>query len=640
MDGKDSEGINVIHNELNMKHICYVYIFDYKCLKNIDISLDSHYTYNYSNDNRTLTISKNEQFPCDFWGKNVYSIAGIVGDNGAGKSTVMSFLLDFLVKGSACQSVKGIVVYENNGKLYYYGEDVTVVYENNVLRMPRTSLGLKDSIWKIPCFYYSGHFSPYINVDPRNSNLEGCNIASDNILLVEDLQNYYNEDSLNMNLPLGRYLNSYIAQNNYRICMMLANKELSNFIHDFVWPRYVVVGVNQSGETAIRNKIRIENLMREKYGQEQLEISIPSFKHCNNDKSSSDYFISLLIYHNLINIINDKWQWQNGFDIVEEWQNAMTSDSPILDIFGDFVNNLEDNEIKGTLASLHKMLSMVKKLTIHGIDHFGNSFLYIDRVEQAESLTILGEEVLNNNEFYLTSKFFDFYYATSLDSLSQSILSSGEFEMLNLFSRIHDATVLRPKKIVNIESSCMIMLDEAEIGFHPDWQRRYLKLVIDFLDSLKLIYPKLYDFQIIISTHSPILLSDIPSCCTNYLKTVKKDNDVDGHSITIKINSDEIGETFAANVFDLYRMSFFMEEGLVGEFARKKINKLFARINDGETDGVMNEIRMIGDTRIKEYLMEKYHEIHPDDEMLNEDIIKYYEEKIEQLKNKGGVKDE
>lgn len=623
-----------------MKHICYVYIFDYKCLKNIDISLDSHYTYNYSNDNRTLTISKNEQFPCDFWGKNVYSIAGIVGDNGAGKSTVMSFLLDFLVKGSACQSVKGIVVYENNGKLYYYGEDVTVVYENNVLRMPRTSLGLKDSIWKIPCFYYSGHFSPYINVDPRNSNLEGCNIASDNILLVEDLQNYYNEDSLNMNLPLGRYLNSYIAQNNYRICMMLANKELSNFIHDFVWPRYVVVGVNQSGETAIRNKIRIENLMREKYGQEQLEISIPSFKHCNNDKSSSDYFISLLIYHNLINIINDKWQWQNGFDIVEEWQNAMTSDSPILDIFGDFVNNLEDNEIKGTLASLHKMLSMVKKLTIHGIDHFGNSFLYIDRVEQAESLTILGEEVLNNNEFYLTSKFFDFYYATSLDSLSQSILSSGEFEMLNLFSRIHDATVLRPKKFVNIESSCMIMLDEAEIGFHPDWQRRYLKLVIDFLDSLKLIYPKLYDFQIIISTHSPILLSDIPSCCTNYLKTVKKDNDVDGHSITIKINSDEIGETFAANVFDLYRMSFFMEEGLVGEFARKKINKLCARINDGETDGVMNEIRMIGDTRIKEYLMEKYHEIHPDDEMLNEDIIKYYEEKIEQLKNKGGVKDE
>lgn len=615
-----------------MKHLCYVYIFDYKCLKNIEITLDCHYQYKYENGKRTLTITKNNDFPSDFWGNNIYSVTGIVGNNGSGKSTVMSFLLDFLVENSACQSVKGIVVYENNGELYYYGEDVTVVYENSELRMPQTSFGLKDSTWKIPCLYYSGHFSPYINTDPRNSNLAGCSIASDNILLVEDLQNYYNEDSLKMNLPLERHLNSHIAQNNYRICMMLANKELSKIIHDFAWPRYVIIGVNQSGETAIRNKIRIENLMREKYGQEQIEISIPPFNPCNNDRSSSEYFISLLIYHNLINIINDKWQWQNGFDIIEEWQNAITTDSPVLDIFGTFVNNLKDNEIKEDLIPLHKILSTVEKLTIHRTDSLGNSFLYIDCLEHAESLIKLGEEVLNNNEFYLTSKFFDLYYAPSLDAITQSILSSGELEMLNLFSRIYDATVLRPKKFKNINATCMLMLDEAEIGFHPDWQRRYLKLVIDFLDAIKVIFPKLYDFQIIISTHSPILLSDIPRCCTNYLKTV--------NGSTIKMNSDDIGETFAANVFDLYRMSFFMNDGLVGAFARKKINKLCTRINDGETDGVMNEIQMVGDARIKEYLMEKYHEIHPDDEVLNEDIIKYYEEKIEQLKNKGGVKDE
>ena len=84
--------MNEYHNELNMKHLCYVYIFDYKCLKNIEITLDSHYTYNYSNDNRTLTISRNKQFPSDFWGKNIYSLTGIVGNNGAGKSTAMSFL--------------------------------------------------------------------------------------------------------------------------------------------------------------------------------------------------------------------------------------------------------------------------------------------------------------------------------------------------------------------------------------------------------------------------------------------------------------------------------------------------------------------------------------------------------------------
>ena len=150
-----------------------------------------------------MTISKNEQFPCDFWGKNVYSLAGIVGDNGAGKSTVMSFLLDFLVEGSACESVNGIIVYENNGDLYYYGgKKIKVFYEGNRLNNNKPYMGLRDTSWKIPCFYYSGHFSPYINVDPRNSIDRGCYMASDNCLLVEDLQNYYNEDSLNMNLPL------------------------------------------------------------------------------------------------------------------------------------------------------------------------------------------------------------------------------------------------------------------------------------------------------------------------------------------------------------------------------------------------------------------------------------------------------
>ena len=144
------------------------------------------------------------------------------------------------------------------------------------------------------------------------------------------------------------------------------------------------------------------------------------------------------------------------------------------------------------------------------------------------------------------------------------------------------------------------------------------------IDALKTIQLKNQDFQIIISTHSPILLSDIPKCCTNYLKR--------NNGITLKVNDDKVGETFAANVFNLYRMSFFMEDGLVGEFARKKIKELEKRIDKGETKGVIDEINMIGDIGIREYLLEKYYKEHPDDKSLNEDIIRYYENRIAQLK--------
>lgn len=945
-----------------MKHICYVYIYDYKCLKNVELVIDCYFKYKFDKDKKRLTITKNKDFPGEFWGKNIYSVTGFVGDNGSGKSTMMSFLLSFLVEGSAEKAVNGIIVYEQDGKLSYYGKNVSVIYDNIELKPVETAMGLKDSIWKVPCFYYSGHFSPYINKDPRNDHLAGSHIASDNVLLVEDLQNYYNEDSLYMNLPLIRHLNSHVAQNHYRICMMLANSKLSEVIKSFAWPRYVIIGINESGIISIGNAMRNEELKREdfeknnkkakanndrvdaysdkkeyekvlkyykkasgikksklgenhiasaisyndlaemylamgdytnaleyynktmdflgkdysdidslynnialvyvalhdherawdyfmkamairetklgkdhvdtawiynniamefeakldynqaldyfskaqqiieavlgryhieaawiynnialayeaihnsqmalsyfekalwireiktimnldtatiyenvaeiyhdkqdytkaleyyekakkiketilgkdlpetattynniakiyhdkqdytkaleyyekameiresKLGEDHLDTAttydniarlyqdmfdsenalkyfekarviresklgetrlgttttnntitkenhtIPPFKSVF-DLSSKDHFMSLLVYHNLLNIINDIWGWKNGFDIINEWQKELNNETPIMDQLFKFINSDYVEKEKETLRSLYDMLIEIQELTTYKSDSLETGFLYIDCEKSRDSLINLGEKVLNSNKFYLTSKFFDFSYAQTLDS--DTILSSGEQELLNLFSRLYDAIVLRPDKFSNLRSPSLLMFDEAEIGFHPDWQRRYLKLVIDFIDALNSIYPKLSDYQIIISTHSPILLSDIPKCCTNYLK--RKNGQ------TEKVNSDEIGETFAENVFQLYRKSFFMKDGLVGEFARYKIRELESKIDKGETEGVLNEIIMIGDDGIREYLLEKFHQMHPELNSVNKRLIEYYKEKISQL---------
>lgn len=606
---------------MNNTHLCYVYIYEYKCLKNIELVIDCHYNYKFDKEKMTLNITRNEDFPDKFWGENIYSITGLVGNNGAGKSTIMSFLLDFLTEGSECKYVNGIVVYERNRTLFCYGKGVSIIYEK-----AQQFVDHYNPICKMPCFYYSGQFSPNINNDPRNSNLAGCYIASDIGLLVNDYQNYYNEDSFQMQLPLKEYLYSHATQNSYRICMMLTNKEFSKLIKHFIWPRYVLIGINSSGFAAIENAINSENLVREEYKQEKNNISIPSFRPLYEDTSSLDYFLSILIYHNLINIIYDKWNWHNGFSIVDDWQNYKSSESSILKRFLSFVETISDESKKDTLMPLYDMLVIVKEHTAYKPGYHGNGFLYIDCMNESISLTTIGEKLLNSNNFYLTSKFFDLYYAVSLDAESPLLLSSGELELLNLFSRIYDATILRPSKFANIESPRIIMLDEAEIGFHPDWQRKYMNLVIEFFNALKIINPQIPECQIIISTHSPILLSDIPKCCTNYLKRES------ANGITINASKNDINETFAANVFNLYRMSFFMDDGLVGEFASQKINELNERICKGETDGVMNEIRMIGDERIQEYLMVKYQKMHPRDELLNNDIIKYYEEKIKQIK--------
>lgn len=621
-----------------MKHLCYVYINEYKCLKDIELIIDPHYNYQYEKASKKLVITENKEFPINFFGPKTHSLAAIVGNNTAGKSTAMSFLLDFLVEGAPKDDINGIVIYEDNKVLKYQGNNISVYFEKTLLNQ---SCG-----YSIPCFYYNGHFSPYINADSRNSDLAGYYNASDNIRLVKDMESYYNVGATSMNYPLIDYLNSYVAQNAYRICMMLADEHFSDCFDDFKdfpFPHYVILGINQSGKSHIENDILGEKRLREKNGQDASDLpKVPPFTSCKG-LSASEQFLSLLIYHNLLNLINDRLGgWRYGFDVIDKWRNQLNGQGSVLDQFQAFAN-AQEAEIKQFLISQCEVYKTINSIATFQQVSSGNGFFYIDCKQDKDKLAVLAKEVLNK-DFYLTSKFFDFHYAQTLSG--NTILSSGEQQLLNLFSRIYDATILQPGKFSNLDSSCLFLLDEAENAFHPDWQRRYIDLLIRFLERLDDVAKShntrqapsnvsvVPDFQIIISTHSPILLSDIPKNCVNFLK--KEEN-----GSTINAPRKEIENTFGANVFNLYRMSFFMEDGLVGEFARKKINDLNKRIDDAEFVGadekikkIEGEINMIGDEDIRKYLLDKFETKLSGGNI--DSAIEYYQKKIDKLKKMKG----
>ena len=131
-----------------MKHLCYVYINEYKCLKDIELIIDCHFHYHFDKDSKTLTITENKEFPVNFFGPKIHSLAAIVGNNAAGKSTFMDFMLDFLVEGAPKEDLNGTIVYEENNKLCYYGNNI-VFFENKELT--------KSNNYQISCFYYNGH---------------------------------------------------------------------------------------------------------------------------------------------------------------------------------------------------------------------------------------------------------------------------------------------------------------------------------------------------------------------------------------------------------------------------------------------------------------------------------------------------
>lgn len=142
-----------------------------------------------------------------------------------------------------------------------------------------------------------------------------------------------------------------------------------------------------------------------------------------------------------------------------------------------------------------------------------------------------------------------------------SSLSSGEkqriFSTATILYHLYNLNSVQKSVGLTKYSSINIIFDEIELYFHPEWQRQF---VSNILDSFKIIdIPDIKALNMIFVTHSPFVLSDIPSNNILYLNQ-------DGTPDTVRIE-----RTFGANIHNLLEDSFFHNEGTVGSFAKNKI---------------------------------------------------------------------
>ena len=131
-------------------------------------------------------------------------------------------------------------------------------------------------------------------------------------------------------------------------------------------------------------------------------------------------------------------------------------------------------------------------------------------------------------------------------------LSAGEEAYLNILSTLDNR--LRDSELKNI----ILLLDEPENKMHPEMAREFISSLMSFIEDMGYTDKK---FQIIISTHSPFMLSDIYSDNVIYLNK-EKDNTIVSKQLDKK--------TFSSNIHKLLSDSFFMDSTM-GEYARKKV---------------------------------------------------------------------
>lgn len=178
-----------------------------------------------------------------------------------------------------------------------------------------------------------------------------------------------------------------------------------------------------------------------------------------------------------------------------------------------------------------------------------------------------------------------------------------------------------------------LLLDEIELYFHPEYQRQFVKWFLDMITAQGL-NEKLC-INIILSTHSPFILSDIPRENILYLQ---EGNPYGDHRLV---------NPFCANVNDILHQSFFLEHGFMGEFAKEKIKELLAFLasskestspydlgKEGDKKKVLQMIQMVGDCVIRQQLMELYiKKMSPQASMdWTTELLQWHKEQVQKMK--------
>ena len=151
--------------------------------------------------------------------------------------------------------------------------------------------------------------------------------------------------------------------------------------------------------------------------------------------------------------------------------------------------------------------------------------------------------------------------------LKYSDLSSGEQQRI-----VNSALLIQ--NIMDEESSCkyhLSILDEPDMYLHPNWQKQLINDLITV--SKKYVGKSIDSIHLIITSHSPFVISDLPKENIIFLKNGEQ------------VKGIKKKQTFGANIHTLLSDSFFMEDGLMGEFAKSKINEIINFYKKVEEEG-------------------------------------------------------
>lgn len=613
--------------------IHYIWFKDYYTFHNQGINFSNKYVFSYDpkiGEYGELSLKKgNDGYIENFFGKNI-DLTAIVGQNGTGKTTLLRFFLK-LSSGDVIDT-DCVIVCEKDSKFWgarYF------IKNNKAQCAPLNIIGINNLIYK-PSPHEQQRFpfrsdirfvylTEMFNMSQYSSEIAGTDDLSFASVLYE--QTEYGDQEKHLGNPILRYIHRL---NDWQLEFISNGRK---YVEKFNvnYPKSVTISLSYDKMAFSNLYIRLNCKDEEKLSEGQKGVLIEEARNylntfLNIDKSvnrtlKDEYAIAILMnvissLHFVISYTKDEGKVL--MDLIDQiYQNKYTYNA--WDTVFTLLKLIEQNNKNTTkyrIDSRHDTIDFSDSISI-------NAEKYMMFMEYFDSfLSDYSEYQINSKNYSIsipTDKMNiiqDFINAYKIsvrivDFLNFSWgLSSGENLLLNQFGKImhilnnnSNGKYYLPVDENNIDqkaTNAVILLDEAEVAFHPEWQRIYLASFLKFIEDN--ISKQGTHVQIILATHSPIILSDIPKQNTVFLNKDKTTK----HSYVV-----DSKETFASNIFSLYQNAFFLDESGIGAFAENKLCELVRKIhnlyrkeqNDNSTkkakDIIRNEIKCIGDPYIR-----------------------------------------
>ncbi len=577
---------------------------DKKFLKVLTIDEPYYLCTNFSIANDRIVVNNANSIPKDLYtlesGLKI-NISAIVGKNGSGKSTIVELMYAVIFNASCVTGILSensnkqilpehnlfVSLYYQKGEGFYWleckGEQVKL-FKQNGIRGKMKSLH-RDSVLKrsdLKSLFYSiavnySHYS--LNEIHSNQWLKHLFHKNDgyqtplviNPFREDGIIGINNEEQLTLSRIVANLLS--VRPDNKLYNELAPGKKASHV--KFTLNKKKVNPNNFTGVIAIALKQK---------RREILEVVFSFFPVAkwedylsaddDNLKTALDYLCQKLYK------ITDLYKPYKGkqFQFLTDKKRAASVKEKVSDADYSF-----------SLANLKRLLQKMKDNPSHinfkfeqTITFLNNYSFYKPLIGKLISLNELAvdiSKIASKNKanliisippsfFSIDIKFENKGYLRSLSSgEKQKIYSEASW----LYHLINLNSVKEEEEIGYIKYDCInFIFDEIELYYHPEMQRTF---VFDFLKALERfqISPEI-GVNCIFITHSPFILSDIPNQNILFLN---KDGKIDGNA--------GISKTFGANIHDLLKSNFFMEDGPMGKFAQEKIKSLISFLNDVES---------------------------------------------------------